>query len=56
MVSPEDPEELLSGAGKLPREAELAVEKLLNVVEALCCHSQNLSELMKSLVMKEFCT
>jgi hypothetical protein len=29
-------EELLAGAGELPREAELAVEKLLNVVEVLC--------------------
>ena len=37
-------EELLAGAGELPREAELAVEKLLNMVETLCAYSQALSD------------
>jgi len=35
---------LLAGAGELPPQAELAVEKLLNVVETLCSYSQTLSE------------
>ena len=37
-------EELLAGAGELPREAELAVEKLLNVVEVLCTYKDALSD------------
>ena len=35
--------QLLSTAGTLPAEAELAVEKLLNVVESLCSYSQTLA-------------
>jgi len=37
-------EQLLATAGTLPAEAELAVEKLLNVVESLCSYSQALAE------------
>ncbi len=36
--------QLLSTAGTLPAEAELAVEKLLNVVESLCSYSQTLAK------------
>ena len=36
-------EQLLAAAGTLPAEAEQAVEKLLNVVEALSSHSQGLA-------------
>jgi hypothetical protein len=35
-------EQLLTTAGALPREAEQAVEKLLNVVESLCADRQSL--------------
>jgi len=35
---------LLASAGDLPPEAELAVEKLLNVVEALCSDNQSLAD------------
>jgi len=37
-------ESLLALAGDLPAEAELAVEKLLNVVEALSCDRQSLAD------------
>ena len=36
-------EQLLAAAGTLPAEAEQAVEKLLNVVEALSSYSQGLA-------------
>ncbi len=37
-------EHLLSVAGSLPAEAELAVEKLLNMVEALCSDRKELAD------------
>jgi hypothetical protein len=37
-------EQLLTAAGTLPEEAELAVEKLLNVVETLCSYNQSLTD------------
>jgi hypothetical protein len=45
-------EELLAGAGELPAEAELAIEKLLNTVETLCSYSEALSDEVEQLRQK----
>jgi len=41
--------QLLATAGTLPGEAEQAIDKLLNVVEALCTHNQVLADEVKRL-------
>ena len=42
-------EQLHATAGTLPVEVEVAVEKLLNVVESLCSHNQTLLDEVKRL-------